>query len=100
MPLKSGDYMPCVHVCVSMACGEVCIYVSIHGPCVCVDVAYLDQSIHTHTWSQLAVNEVPDKHAAAATLQTTVLQPDTEADERTLESQFYRMRTFCFLRMY
>lgn len=63
----------------------------------CVDVAYLDRSIHTHTWSQLAVNEVPDKHAAAATLQTTVLGPDTEAGERT---QFYPMRTFCFLKMY
>lgn len=45
------------------------------------------------------MNEVPDKHAAAATLQPAVLHPDTEADERTLESQFYRTGTFCFLKM-
>lgn len=63
VPLKWGDYMARVHVCVSMACGEVCIYACMHGPCVCVDVAYLDQPIHTHTWSQLAVNEVPDRHS-------------------------------------
>lgn len=50
-----------------------------------MDVAYLDQSIHTHTWCQLAVNEVPDKHSAAATLQATALNPDMEADEKTLE---------------
>lgn len=30
-----------------------------------------------HTWSQLAVNEVPDKHAAAATLETIAHDPGT-----------------------
>lgn len=98
VPLKSGDYMTRVHVCVSMACGEVCIYACMHGPCVCVDVAYLDQPIHTHTWSQLAVNEVPDRHSAAATLQTAAVNPDTEADQRTPESRLYRTRTFCLLK--
>lgn len=40
------------------------------------DVAYLDLSF-LHTWSQLAANEVPDKHAAAATLETIAHDPDT-----------------------
>lgn len=37
---------------------------------------YLDLSF-LHTWSQLAANEVPDKHAAAATLETIAHDPDT-----------------------
>lgn len=41
----------------------------------------LDQSVHTHTWSQLAANEVPDKHAVAATLHSPTLHPDTEAED-------------------
>lgn len=68
----------CARVCVSVACGEVCIYACMHGPRGCVDVVYLDQAIHTHTCRQLAANEVADKHAAA-------LRPDTEADERMPE---------------
>lgn len=40
------------------------------------DVMYLDLSF-LHTWSQLAANEVPDKHAAAATLETIAHDPDT-----------------------
>lgn len=30
-----------------------------------------------HTWIQLAANEVPDKHAAAATQETIAHDPDT-----------------------
>lgn len=41
-----------------------------------VHVMYLDLSF-LNTWSQLALNEVPDKHAAAATLVTIAHDPDT-----------------------
>lgn len=37
----------------------------------------MDLDLSLHTWSQLAVNEVPDKHAAAATLETIAHDPDT-----------------------
>lgn len=75
----------CTCVCVSVVCGEVCIFACMHGPRARMVGEYLDRSIHTHTWSQLAANEVPDERAAAATLQTRALRPDAEADERTLE---------------
>lgn len=59
-----------------MACGEVCIYACMCGPqsvCSC----NVCGPVLLHTWSQLAVNEVPDKPAAAATLETIAHDPDT-----------------------
>lgn len=68
-----------VHACLSVACGEVCIYACICGPeSVCAEsTCNVSGPVLLHTWSQLAVNEVPDKHAAAATLETIAHDPDT-----------------------
>lgn len=80
-----------MHVRPSVACGKVCIYACICGPqsvlkcifkctCVCVcaeSTSNVSGPVVIHTWSQLAVNEVPDKHAAAATRETIAHDPDT-----------------------
>lgn len=66
-----------------MACGEgrICACVVDLAVCVCVECIWARP--FAHTWSQLAVDEVPDKHAAAATRETIAHDPDTVGCSRS-----------------
>lgn len=50
----------------------MCVYL-----CAEESTSYVSGPVLLHTWSQLAVDEVPDKHAAAATLETIAHDPDS-----------------------